>query len=912
MENIIQEPELLVEEFKKTNKWKEDHLKYYGQITDNSNNKTQDTICWQYYNNKTSVAKFEYLTTMGNFHLPSEIRHIPLQRTNCDILTSQKLYRPFVYDCIVADRASMEEKYQFKIQEMSNIIMQATMRKHNIELANIEQIDMQFGKLTEVLQQQPQQVQQGMSPEQQQQVQILNKQLVQQQESLRNALPQLKSQFDSMKDILNEQIGFTERELNQLKEFNQNTKKDIKEDIAMHIAKDLRKSLKIQIESNKSFLSEVVVGRTAFYVNLEEGAKKPIFKALNVMKVTYPSIDGIEWIQDGPWVGIEDGLSYQQIVTYYGEEFIKKYGTSELQKLAESGNINSKNEMYAVSGGGAIFVDELYSGSSMKNSAIPRQRIWFKVPRKIYVKYSPNPYVQGEYFRKFLDGNKMVINEDDYTYTNKDGGYYINKKNNSEVLPKESVDTYKKTKGEQMRIYYTNDIYQGVIINREYVVGIQKKYYILRNPDRHSDIQLPVYGRTHAAINDQPYSIIKDTINLQDMYDLINYYRDLMLALSGPKTILYDKAFKPTTMTDPEWEYQRKIGMLHIQTTDNLGNPIRSAFNQWNAFDLTVSSSIQYFDQILKSTEETMGNVIGVPYTRKGQVVQSDQVGTYEMSLKQAALITELRFFKHDEIESKAFEACINYALKYTIKEGDFINTIGKELSSNIYKIPKGTFDDVRIEVIIANNGEQQSLMDELKQLAMIGLKSGTISYDGIVHTIVNSDNLIEFKKNVEYYTDETKKLQQQMAGAGEQQKAQLIEKAEKMRQEYESFWKQKEYESKQLAQQIESENNKVNQQIMIERNAIERDKLEKESALKMFELTSRDTSEKGLLDENIEARKVQNEFEAIKLKLETLINTMGLKNEETQMQLNHIHNMKKVDVDIKKEKKRTMEQIGR
>lgn len=915
MEQITKEPELLVEERQKTKSWLEEHIKYYSQVSNaNANQKTNDITCWQYYNNKTEVAKFEYLTSMGNYHLPSQIRHIPLQRTNCDILTSQKLYRPFVYDILVADRASMEEKYQFKIQGITNIIMNATERKNHTQMAELEKIDAQFQKIAQVLQQQPQQPQQptqDMSSEQQQQLMEANAQLQQQQQVLQEVMPDLKHQFDYMKEALQDKIEFTERELGEIKLFNTNKKKDIKEIVAFNVSKELRRTLKIANESNKSFLSDVVTGRTAFYVDIEENTRKPVFRALNIMKVYYPSVDGIEWIQDGPWVKIEDGISFQQLVSLYGEEFKTKYSTADLNKLQDRDSIQN-GTFTAVPGGGAVLVDELYSGSSVQSSAITRERIWFKVPRKIYVKYSPNPWVQGEYFRKFLDADKIVIDEEEYKYSKEDGGYYINKKNEEIVYRKEQVEKFNKSKGDDLKIYYTNDIYQGVVLNREYVVGVKKKLKVLRNPDRHSDVQLPVYGRTHAAINDQPYSIIKDTINLQDMYDLINYYRDLMFALSGPKTILYDRSYKPTTMTDDEWEYQKKIGTIHIQSTDAYGNPNRSQFNQMTMWDMTISSSVQYFDGILESIKETMGEIVGVPRQRKGQIVESDQVGTMEMSLKQAALITELRFYKHDEIEAKAFEACVNYALKYCIREDDIINVIGRDFSSDLIKVPKGIFDDVRIEAVIANNGEQQTLMGKLEDLAMIGFKSGTISYDGIVKTFVGSTNLTEFKKSVEHFTEEAKKMQQQMAGADEQQKAKLQEQAEKMRQEFEGFWKQKDYEAKQIGNRILDENNKVQAQIMAERNAIEREKLEKESALKMLDLTSRDTSEKALLEENKEARVINNELEAMKMKIELILSTLQLNLDKVKHDKDHKYDMKSLDVDLQKNKKKVMEQVAR
>jgi hypothetical protein len=377
-----------------------------------------------------------------------------------------------------------------------------------------------------------------------------------------------------------------------------------------------------------------------------------------------------------------------------------------------------------------------------------------------------------------------------------------------------------------------------------------------------------------------------------------------MLALAGPKTILYDRSFKPTTMTDDEWEYQKKLGTLFIQTYDKTtGTRNLSSFNQFTMFDMSVSPTIQYFDVILSSLKETMGDIVGVPRQRKGEIVSTDQVGTYEMSLKQAALITEIRFDRHDEVEAKAFEACINLYLKYCLKDVDFIDVFNKDFTLDIKKIPKNLFDDVKIDVIIANNSEQDRLMAEMRDVAMVGLKSGAIQYDGIVKTFLESTNLVEFKNSVEYYTKEAQKLAAENAGAAEEQKAQIIERTEKLRQEYEGFWKQKELEIKSVGDQILSENNRINLQILAERNQIERDKMERDSAIEMLKISAEDKIETGALSESREARINEQKLETLKIQLEQIINTMSIKSDHEGTVMKHIEGLKKIDVEKGKAK---------
>ena len=893
----VTQPDLLVNDYEKTEKWIEDHVRYYHeQSVANSGQKKTDELCWQYFNNKTDVTKFEYLTKMGNFHLPSQIRHIPLQRTNCEFLISSKARRPFVYDVITTDRASMEDKYKLKIQGITDILTNALTRKYHDDMGKISEVDNQLQQLMQTLQVKPE------TPEQQQQ-----------QQMLQQSLPMIQHQFDYMKDMMKLDLSLTDDELDDIKSYKNFSKKEWKEDIALSAAKKLRKVLNVDRESTKNFISDVVVGRGNFLVDLYEGDKYPTFKANNVMKISYPKIDGIDWIQDCPWVKIEESKSYQQICVAYGEEIKKKYGADKLKDLSEAFNIN--NATFASTPGyGAVLVDELYSGSSYGYTNIRVEKIYFKVPKKIPVKYSPNPYVQGEYYRKFLDGEKVIINKDKYRYKKDTDGeeYYIAKNNEKDIYRVDQVDPYIETKGEKMRTYYMNDIYEGVVINNELYICLGRKKYVLRDPDKYSDVKLPVYGRTHASINDQPYSIIKDTINLQDMYDLVNYYRDLMFALAGPKTILYDRSFKPTNMKDEEWEYQKKLGTLYIQTYDKVtGQRNPSTFNQWSMMDMTLSPSVQYYDLILQSIKETMGEVVGVPRQAKGQVVASDQVGTFEMSLKQTSLVNEIRFDKHDEVEARAFEAAINLYLKYCLKENDLVDVINKDFSMDIKKVTKNVFNDIKIEVLITNNSEQERQMSELKELAMVGLKSGTLGYDGLVKTFVESQNLVEFKNKIEYFTEKTQELQQANLMAAEQQKGDIQAQAIKLGQEFEGFWKQKELEGQQIGQQILAKNNEILGQIQADRNAIEREKLEKESALKMYELATEDKTETNLLSENREARVNQQKLDAMKLQLESIINMMSMEQGEKDLSRKHTHDMKKLDVEMTKAKKMNREHVN-
>ena len=51
-----------------------------------------------------------------------------------------------------------------------------------------------------------------------------------------------------------------------------------------------------------------------------------------------------------------------------------------------------------------------------------------------------------------------------------------------------------------------------------------------------------------------------------------------------------------------------------------------------------------------------MGEIVGVPRQRQGQLVKGDLVGNTEIALEQSFLVTEIIYDEHDEIEAKALK----------------------------------------------------------------------------------------------------------------------------------------------------------------------------------------------------------------------------------------------------------------
>lgn len=882
------EPRILIPESKKTKEWIKEYLEYLKDIGVDSRQTDVDAKAWNYYNNQVGKKRFDYLTKVGNSDLPTQQRHIPLQAPLVNTLVSQQINRPFVFSVVTDDNDSVKSKLFEMLRAVSFDITTTLKRKRTQNRQAIIKIQQQLGMLQQAINKEPQ------SQEEAQQIQ-----------QMRMQLPLVQNQFNYMMEIIEEENDMTDEEIQETKRYYKYSFRDWKEEIAQKLVRKLRIELGVKKVSSMVFKSSLVTGKGFYYVDIVDGERYPKFEYLSSFKVVFPRIGNIHRIQNGPWVKVIETLSFQQIVYEFGDEIVKEYGESALKEIEERSLPGAGNNTTFVStpGYNAMEYDRSYHGTFEDGHGIQIQRIFYRVPKKVKIKYSPNKY-NGDFFRHFVDYYKIPVDMDEYYYRE---GHVINKNNPKLAYPKDQVEQYKSSKDQFIKTKYTTDIYQGVIIDGQYYVKCCKKEDIIRNPNKTAMPALPVFGRSFSSIEDQPKSVILDTMDLQDHYDVIFTMRELFLALSGPKSLIYDRSQKPDNMTDEEWLYQRKIGNIYIQTADKHGNPKRTTFNQFQEVDLAFSSSIQYLDNMLLSIEDTMGNIIGVPRARKGQVVQTDQVGTYKESIKRAYLITEILYSDHDEIEAEALTQLINLAIKYSWKDGSEIELNETDMGREIFKIPQELLNSISFRVIMYNSTEEAQKMQELKEIMTVGWSKGVLPWNHMLN-IWDSDTLTQIKTKTEFYTKEAQKIQQEAAKADAQQQAELEERKMQMQHQFAM-------EIERLRGQIETMNTRVEQakiqstMAIEERNArIDEFVAQSDAKLKLLELINEKDSEDKVLANNDKHATNQERLSAIQMQLNALMDVLNLNVNVDKNQKDKEMNTEKVNVEKLKARKMVKE----
>jgi hypothetical protein len=742
---------------------------------------------------------------------------------------------------VVMDEQSIAEKFNNRYRAMIKKVEERLMQQKMMFEVDYKRLEQQEAQIQQQLQKEPE-----------------SQEEAQQLEQIRAQLPEIETALQNLKDEFERRIILSKEDINKIRDYLTYEYKEMKEHLAQKSATKIRNKYNVKDHSVSFFTDKIVTGKGSYYVDFIEGEKDIIYESIDSMQVYYPSIPGVKYIQDGPWVVLEDYISYTMMIDQYGGS---KELNDDIMKELEYFKDYSAGEEVGTSGA------NVYTGARTHSNGINRKRIWWKSPRKVYIKKSPNKHKEGEVFRHLIDDDAIET---------------------AKVKPE---------KGEKLDTYYIYDLFYATVIDDKYVVEGGRVPNPLRMKDSYSRVQLPVIGRSYSSYSEEPYSLVWNTKDIQDLYDVVNYHRELYIAASGVKGQVIDIAQKPSKMSLQEHRYHKKTGNLYIETIDKAGRKVNSPYNQWKDYDDTLSPNIQYLEAILQSLEESCKETMGVSRPRMGQVVSTDQVGTSEMATNQSALITEILYYESDQIEAMALRRALNLMAKNVWKNETIMQTTNPDMTTEIIRIPANFLNESDYDIVVLNNTKQEADMQEIKQLALRHHDKNLIPFKNIID-MYNKDSLVELQRSVKRWSEEAEDLAQMRAENAQQAEAQAAQALKQMEQEFEAMIERDKNEIEQLKVQIDQakiENEKQNN--MLQGMLKEKD-IEARREIEYLKILSNRDVEMNYLGEQSRNNQSNEQLKLLQLKLQEL--QMGINAalgvEDNKLQKQQISSKEKIE----------------
>ena len=361
--------------------------------------------------------------------------------------------------------------------------------------------------------------------------------------------------------------------------------------------------------------------------------------------------------------------------------------------------------------------------------------------------------------------------------------------------------------------------HEGVKIGDEIYIPRGVSEYIVRSATNPKDCTLSVNGLFFSDKNGDPFSIVLNTMDLQDKYDLTIYYRDSLIASSGSLGDWLDAAHLPTFLGEemPEraqkWLAYKKQGIAWYDSSQEGTQMITTAFNGYD--DTVKTQAIQAFQMVLESIEQQACSITGVFQEKLGGIQQRDAVSNVKVGIRQSTLLTKQYFSAMDLIYKEVNYDLLNLA-KIVFKNGitgTLIN--GTRLNQIFTALPK-YYTMTDFDIHIQDSTETFQDKESLKATSVELIKSGQVD-PTMIFNIMTAKNVGELKEYIEDAV-QSKKQENDMVSQLQQQLQQMQQQAQQLQQQLQQVTQQNEKLQKELDKNSSDKMQLEQQRVEIER----------------------------------------------------------------------------------------------
>ena len=302
-------------------------------------------------------------------------------------------------------------------------------------------------------------------------------------------------------------------------------------------------------------------------------------------------------------------------------------------------------------------------------------------------------------------------------------------------------------------------------MRRYNTIRIGEEIYILRGEDktaiRSKDnpnfCSLSVNGVYFLNRSQQPYSLILKCAHLQDRYDLLQYYRDVLIANSGTAGVIMDQALLPTNLgvkwpdRVQKWLAYKKSGIMWVDSTqegrnDNGNAPLNTIFNGFD--DTLKAQAVQAIELAIQSVEETTSSITGVFRERLNGIEQRDAVTNIKQGVANSFIVTKHYFQQMDLITCEILLASLNQA-KITYKKGLTGTIILGDKYQRIFTALPEYFTVTDYDIHVISSTEVMQDLQTLKQMIPEFVKSQALAPD-IIFEALTAKSLTDLKYKVQ------------------------------------------------------------------------------------------------------------------------------------------------------------------
>ena len=376
--------------------------------------------------------------------------------------------------------------------------------------------------------------------------------------------------------------------------------------------------------------------------------------------------------------------------------------------------------------------------------------------------------------------------------------------------------TIDKTLGEEEKIFWINEAWEGTKIGKDIYVNIRPRPIQYNTLDNPSKCHFGIIGNIYNLGRAKAYSLVDMMKPYSYLYDVIHDRLNKLIAHNYGKLVELDLAKKPSEWSVEKWLYFAKVNNLAVVDSFNEGKygaatgKIAGGLNNASrgSIDADQGNTIQQYMNLLEFIKAEMSEAAGISRQREGQVSNRETVGGVERATLQSSHITEWLFMQHDDVKRRVL-TCFLETAKIAMKTGSLkFQHILPDFAHVVSTIDGDEFAESDYGLVVDASPGIQELSQKIDMLAQAGLQNQLLNFSTVMK-IYQSCSMAEKIRMIEQCETEMQQRQQQQMQQEQQlkqQEFQLLQQQEQMRMEHEDTLNTRDNETKILIAELNAQ----------------------------------------------------------------------------------------------------------
>lgn len=329
------------------------------------------------------------------------------------------------------------------------------------------------------------------------------------------------------------------------------------------------------------------------------------------------------------------------------------------------------------------------------------------------------------------------------------------------------------------------EVHEGYKIGTDIYVGMGPIENQHKDLDNLYEAKLPYYGAVYDHENSQATSLVDRIKPYQYLYNILMYRMELLIASDKGRKAFINIAAVPRSagISLKQFEYYMESNQYTYLNPNEEGNRFGNIGELVKEVDLSNTSDVSKYVDLMAYIEDRAGNSIGVTKQLEGQIAAREAVSNVQQSITLSTNILEQYFQRHDAVKRNVLEGMLELS-KIAYAKGDkkVMSYVLDDMSVASLTLDPELLDSSTFGIFVTDASSASQSKEMMTQLAHAAMQTGTASMSTLMK-VLQTDTVREAEEILKTGEEMTRMQKMQEEKIAHERQMQLMQQQEEMEQ---------------------------------------------------------------------------------------------------------------------------------